>query len=100
MPKDAVVENYIFMLQNNLHTIINYLYPRIYPLHDFETDESNHYVGCGDSLGEVVLPRTIPATLASLDEEGVYLIDNGRILYVYVRQGVTTETLRDVSKQS
>ena len=66
-------------------------YPRIYSLHDIQTQ--SHLPGTPAADGLVQLPTLIPASSSKLLKNGVYLIDNGQCLYLIVGPEVESEFL-------
>lgn len=83
---DIDLVNYFRMKAQKLPVseVVSFIYPRIYSLHDVLNNES---IGEYDSDGSVYLPDVNSASLASLAEDGLYLIDNGYILIIYSRMG-------------
>lgn len=46
--------------------------------------------------GSTVLPTSIPATVDAMDPDGVYVIDCGVTLYIYIRKEVNVDTLESL----
>lgn len=46
--------------------------------------------------GMIVLPSSLPATASSLEEEGVYLIDDGEVFWIFVGEQVDPNVLYNV----
>mmetsp|Transcript_2919 Transcript_2919/g.4880 ORF Transcript_2919/g.4880 Transcript_2919/m.4880 type:complete len:1045 (+) Transcript_2919:75-3209(+) len=69
--------------------IMKFFYPRMYPLHD---------------LGQIVLengavtslPPTLPLTLNSIKDSGIYLLDNGMVCYLWIGRAISPQWLIDV----
>jgi len=60
-------------------SLVKLLYPDLYPLH-----EAGGEWGTPDADGMVQLPTTLPLTGACLDERGAYLLDNGRVMLLWL----------------
>ena len=80
---DLDISNYLsFSLPKlNYREIINFIYPSIYSLHEFEY---NKELGIYDSIaGEFNIPSVISSSKNSMEENVLYLIDNGYLLIIY-----------------
>ena len=47
--------------------------------------------------GTVILPSTVPCTDDALEQSGVYIVDNGEVLYLYVGEECSDDTLYNVN---
>ena len=101
-------------MQSGVDAFCRYAYPTIYAVHDpsgaWGTDASAtaaataagaaHDGGAAPPLppsaGGVVLPPVCPATLALLHEGGAYLIDNGRLLVLWIGRLIARDWALDV----
>lgn len=97
-------------MQSGVDAFCRYAYPTIYAVHDpsgaWGTDASAAAAGAAHdggaapplppSAGGVVLPPVCPATLALLHEGGAYLIDNGRLLVLWIGRLIAREWALDV----
>jgi protein transport protein SEC24 len=68
-----------------------YLYPRVLPLHSLEPEE-----GFADETGHLKMPHAVRASFGSIEEGGVYLVDNGQILLLWLHQQVSPNLLEDL----
>ena len=108
--KDEIDKNYDIDISNFLRTklqkmsdkeILLYICPRIYYLNDLEKNEK---IGKYDEeTGIFILPPIISCSRNSLKEDGLYLIDNGYLLILYIRKKINSnivENLFDVTDLS
>ena len=69
-------------------------YPRIYSIHDME--EQEHNPGSIGPDGLTILPNLVPANSSKLAKNGVYLMDNGALLYLLVGPETSDLVLTDL----
>lgn len=69
-----------------------YLYPRIYPIHNFEPTDCFP----NPDTGILQIPSTMRATFAKVDEGGAYIVDNGQIVLVWLHANVSPNLLEDL----
>ena len=90
--KDEIERKYDLDLSNYLRIKLQkmsieeslcYLYPHIFPLHQLLYDDT---LGKYNEESTVNMPNIVSATMESLEPDGVYLIDNGFMLIIYVRK--------------
>lgn len=86
--KEEIEKNYDLDISNYLRFSLpklNYIiYPSIYSLHEFEYNkELGTY---GSITGEFNIPSVISSSKNSMEENGLYLIDNGYLLIIYIRK--------------
>ena len=75
-----------------LPLLIQYIYPRMYSLHDM-----SDVAGVPDpATGEIVMPPTIPASSGSLVPYGLYLIDDGQTQFLWVGRDAVPQLTEDV----
>jgi protein transport protein SEC24 len=81
---DIDTSNYfrIKILKMNVNEIINFIYPKFYQIHHLLVDQK---LGVVDQEGQIQLPEITSTYAKSLDNDGVYLIDNGVALILYVK---------------
>jgi protein transport protein SEC24 len=101
--KDEIDKNYDIDTSNFLRTklqklstkeIISYICPSIYYLNDIETNEK---IGEYDEeTGMFSLPPAIGCTKADMKEDGLYLIDNGYLLILYIRKKIASNIIQDL----
>ena len=83
---DIDLSNYIrIKLQRmEVNEIMSFILPKIFALHECYSDST---IGSKNmETGEVVLPSLLGNSLNNLDEKGLYLIDNGFMLIIFVRK--------------
>jgi len=67
----------------DVNSSVIYFYPRLIPLHDVNPDESN-------------IPQQIRCTVDKLHDDGVYLLENGVHMLLYVGLAVNPGWIQDV----
>jgi len=67
----------------DVNSSVTYFYPRLIPLHDVNPDESN-------------IPQQIRCTVDKLHDDGVYLLENGVHMLLYVGLAVNPAWIQDV----
>ena len=70
------------------------LYSSVYSLHNII--DQPHMPGTYSQYNRVILPYLLPATLKSLEPNGVYLINNGEISMIYIGNSVDSQFLKNV----
>ena len=101
--KDEVDKNYDLDISNYIRIslqkmsyqeIISFISPSIYSLHEFEY---NKRLGTYDkSTKEFNIPNIISLSKNSMEENGLYLIDNGYLLIIYIRKNVSQYILKSL----
>ena len=101
--KDEIEKNYDLDISNYLRTslqkmnyqeIISYICPSIYSLHEFE---QNKELGTyNEDTGELILPNIISLSKKAMVESGLYLIDNGYLLIIYIRKKVSEYIIKNL----
>lgn len=88
---DIDLSNYlrIKMLKLSAEELLSFLYPRIYCINQLIDDESLGTYS-GDNFN---LPNIISTHYESFENDGAYLIDNGYMLILYIKQGIDTRLL-------
>ncbi|KAJ7897647.1 protein transporter SEC24 [Mycena olivaceomarginata] len=71
--------------------LIRYIYPNIYSLHNMPAD-----VGFVGSEGALVMPTPLPLTSTWWEAHGLYLIDDGQIIYLVVARDAVPRLINDV----
>lgn len=71
-------------------SLMKFLYPDMYPLHELPEE-----AGLPDEFGEIVLPQRLNLTGAMLATYGLYMIDNGQVIFIWVGVDVVRELLLD-----
>ncbi|MCJ1423909.1 COPII subunit [Sticta canariensis] len=75
-----------------LPLLIQYIYPKLYSLHDMPDN-----AGLPDeSTGDIVLPPPINLSSASLVPYGLYLIDDGQTQFLWIGRDVVPQLFEDV----
>ena len=91
---DIDISNFLRTKLQKLSTkeIISYIYPNIYYLNDLE---NNGKIGKYDEdTGMFILPQAINCSKNSMKEDGLYLIDNGYLLILYIRKKLNTNIVQ------
>jgi len=72
------------------------LYPRVYPVHTIATDPDSQVGKPAEGGSGVVLPAPIPASVEVLAPDGAYLIDNGRIMILFLGRSLGGTFMKEV----
>jgi protein transport protein SEC24 len=67
------------------------LVPRLYPLHLLAPQHGQY-----DENGDIVLPMSVKLATESLDRNGLYLLHNGLVIYLYVGLNASPELIQAV----
>lgn len=68
------------------------LYPRIYPIHNLPAEACF----ADAETGQLVVPPTIRATYAKIEEGGAYLVDNGQTMLLWLHAQVSPNLIEDL----
>ena len=101
--KEEIEKNYDIDISNFLRIslqklssqeIITFIVPTIYSLHELENDPN---IGTyNKDTNEFNTPNIISSSKSSMEENGLYLIDNGYLLIIYVRHDVSTYIIKNL----
>ena len=101
--KEEIEKNYDIDISNYLRIslqklspqeIISFIVPSIYSLHDLESDKT---IGTYNSEnGSFILPNLISCSKLSMEDNGLYLIDNGYMLIIYVKKNVSINIFQNL----
>ena len=101
--KEEIEKNYDIDISNFLRIslqklspqeIISCIVPSIYSLHDLDLDKS---IGTYNSQnGQFILPNMISASKSSMEDNGLYLIDNGYMLIIYVKKKLSSNIFQNL----
>jgi protein transport protein SEC24 len=69
-----------------------YLYPRIYSLHNLNPEDC---FADAETM-QLVVPPTLRASFARVEEGGVYLVDNGQVVLLWLHAQVSPNLLQDL----
>lgn len=69
-----------------------YLYPRIYSLHNLTAED---FFAHPETM-QLVVPPTLRASFARVEEGGVYLVDNGQIVLIWLHAQVSPNLIEDL----
>jgi protein transport protein SEC24 len=69
-----------------------YLYPRIYALHNLQPEDCF----ASSTTGQLVVPPSVRASFARVEEGGVYLVDNGQIVLLWLHASVSPNLIEDL----
>ena len=69
-----------------------FLYPRIFSLHNLEPTD------CFPSVetGQLIVPSSLRASFSRVEEGGVYLVDNGQLIILWLHAQVSPNLLEDL----
>ncbi|XP_060519788.1 protein transport protein Sec24C isoform X2 [Cylas formicarius] len=86
---DMTIDDRSFMMQcvmmMDVPTSVNYFYPRLVPLHDIE-----------GSSERTEIPAPIRCTAEKMSEQGVYILENGIHMFLWVGLDANPEFVRDI----
>ena len=100
--KEEIEKNYDIDISNFLRIslqkissqeIITFIVPSIYSLHDLEDDKN---IGTYSENGEFNIPNMISSSKTSMQDNGLYLIDNGYLLIIYVKKGASPYIIKNL----
>ena len=101
--KEEIEKNYDIDISNFLRIslqklssqeILSFIVPSIYSLHELENDKN---IGTYNSeTGEFNMPNMISSNKSSMEDNGLYLIDNGYLLIIYVKHGVSAYIIKNL----
>jgi protein transport protein SEC24 len=69
-----------------------YLYPRIYALHNLQPEDCF----ASATTGQLVVPPSLRASFARVEEGGVYLVDNGQMVLLWLHAQVSPNLIEDL----
>lgn len=81
-----------FLLSASLKELSLYLYPRIYPVHNLSPEDCF----ASTETGQLVLPPTMRASYTYVEEGGVYIVDDGQIVILWLHAQVSPNLLEDL----
>jgi len=95
--KEEIEKNYDIDISNFLRIslqklspqeIISFIVPSVYSLHDLEEDKT---IGTyNKENGLFNMPNLISSSKSAMEDNGLYLIDNGYMLIIYVKKNVSS----------
>ena len=101
--KEEIEKNYDIDISNFLRInlqklspqeIISFIVPSIYSLHDLETDKN---IGTYNSENGIFnMPNMISSSKSAMEENGLYLIDNGYMLIIYVKKNLNSNIFQSL----
>ncbi|KEF61096.1 uncharacterized protein A1O9_02661 [Exophiala aquamarina CBS 119918] len=91
-PTDRRVHSARFLRSAGVTESALYLYPRIYALHNFQPEDCF----ANAETFQLVVPPTLRASFARVEEGGVYLIDNGQIMLIWLHSQTSPNLLEDL----
>ena len=101
--KDEIDKNYDIDISNYLRTklqkisireLISFICPSVYYLNDLENNEK---IGKFDEdTGVFNLPQIINCSKSAMKDDGLYLIDNGYLLILYIRKKITSDIIENL----
>jgi hypothetical protein len=86
------------MLTQPVRDAIFTLYPRLYPLHNLQPDEGYPIFEEDefDEFAAVLVPRWLKCSAEVIDSEGIYLLDDGTLLWLYIGRCVKQSVIKDL----
>ena len=91
-PTDRRVHSSRFLRSAGVTETSLYLYPRIYALHNLTAEDCFPH----PETMQLVLPPTLRASFSRVEEGGVYLVDNGQIVLLWIHAQVAPLLLQDL----
>ncbi|KAF7713039.1 Sec23/24 family protein [Penicillium ucsense] len=68
-----------------------YLYPRLIPIHNMQPED-----GFPNEHGQLQVPPAVRASFSKVEEGGVYLVDNGQAILLWLHAQVSPNLLEDL----
>jgi len=91
-PTDRRVHSARFLRSAGVTETSLYLYPRIYALHNLQPEDCF----ANSETFQLVVPPTMRASFGRVEEGGVYLIDNGQIMLIWLHSQTSPNLLEDL----
>jgi protein transport protein SEC24 len=91
-PTDRRVHSARLLRSSGVTETALYLYPRIYALHTLQPEDCF----ASAETGQLVVPPTLRASFARVEEGGVYLIDNGQLVLLWLHAQVSPALIEDL----
>jgi len=101
--KEEIEKNYDIDISNFLRVslqklspqeIISFIVPSVYSLHDLENDKD---IGTYNSENGIFnMPNLISSSKSAMEDNGLYLIDNGYMLIIYVKKNLSSNIFQDL----
>ncbi|KAG8701649.1 COPII coat Sec23p-Sfb3p heterodimer component [Ceratobasidium sp. 394] len=90
----ADVRNYhaTRLMSTGVSTTMRYLYPRMTAIHDLSPEAGFP----SSKTGRLVLPSPMPSSYTHMEPDGVYMIENGEDMYLWIGDGVSSQILIDL----
>ncbi|KAJ5130619.1 Sec23/Sec24 beta-sandwich [Penicillium bovifimosum] len=68
-----------------------YLYPRIIPVHNMQPED-----GFANEQGQLQIPPSLRASFSRIEDGGVYIVDNGQAILLWLHAQVSPNLLEDL----
>ncbi len=83
------------LMTQTFNFLNSFLYPKVYPIHDINEKKIQEQFYAGQYLedSKVVMPTNIASTVEKIKPEGIYLIDTGSFIYVWVSRVASESAL-------
>lgn len=91
-PTDRRVHSARLLRSAGVNETSLYLYPRIYPIHNLNPEDCF----ADATTGQLVVPQTLRASYARIEEGGAYLVDNGQFVLLWLHAQVSPNLLEDL----
>ena len=95
IPPDERAAMHAFVNQMPVYTSVAFICPRLYSLHDIPHDSC-----VPDATGRVFLPNALTLSSDSIQTDGVYLLDDARLLYIFIAHACPQSTLELIFTRS
>ncbi|KAK2731814.1 COPII coat Sec23p-Sfb3p heterodimer component [Myotisia sp. PD_48] len=90
-PSDRRVHDVRMLRSFGCRELSLYLYPRILPIHNLRPED-----GFANDKGQLQTPPTQRASFSSVEEGGVYIVDNGQLCLLWLHARVSPNLLEDL----
>jgi len=78
-----------WLISCTMTQFVNYIYPKIYDLSSFENFEEEYKDAGNYSNTTLIIPDTLPCNKTLLENDKIYLIDNGQFFYIWLGKNFT-----------
>lgn len=87
---DITLDDRSFLMQvvmtMDVPTSVNYFYPRLLPIHEMKLNEN----------GEMVVPGSIRCSIAKFTDQGVYILENGIHMFMWIGLAAYQDLIQQV----
>ena len=93
MHSDQRVYSMRYIKGAGVHDLVSYIHPRIYPLHKMHTDL---FSTTPLSTQDALIPQAVRASFTQFERGGVYLVENGQAMYLWISRDVEPSILQEL----